>query len=98
MKELTHNGRQIEIRYHCFPEALRGHLRGACMIRNNRYVILIDNKLPEEIQRRTLGHELAHVFLGHLDSRKMKVNVAEFEADMAEEEYMQRYAAGDLGD
>ena len=64
---MTHNGRQIKI--HAFPDDIK-HLRGISFIQGDSYIIGINKKLSQEQYKHILGHELAHIFLNHLDNLK----------------------------
>ena len=64
---MTHNGRQIKI--HTFPDDIK-LLRGISFIQGDAYIIGINKKLTQDQYKHTLGHELAHIFLNHLDNLK----------------------------
>ena len=64
---MTHNGRQIKI--HAFPDGIN-HLTGISFIQGDSYIIGIDKKLSQDQHKHILGHELAHIFLNHLDNLK----------------------------
>lgn len=59
--------RQIKILHYPFPEEIRGIVRGVTSADNDGFFVLIDCTRGQVAQRRTLGHELAHIFLGHFD-------------------------------
>lgn len=60
-------GRQIKITRYPFPGAIRGKVRGVTSHDKDGFFVLIDSTRGQVAQRRTLGHELAHIFLGHFD-------------------------------
>lgn len=64
---MIHNGRQIIIR--AFPDGIK-HLTGISFIQGDSYIIGIDKNLPQNQYKHILGHELAHIFLNHLDNLK----------------------------
>ena len=60
-------GRQIKITRCPFPETIRGKVRGLTIYDKDGFFVVIDSTRGQVAQRRTLGHELAHIFLGHFD-------------------------------
>ena len=58
---------KIFIRYIPFPDEIHGHVFGLVKEQNNRFLILIDNRIEAEMQDSTLRHELAHIALKHFD-------------------------------
>ena len=60
------------------------------------FLIAINSQMAPIQQRRTLGHELAHVFLGHLTDEKMTLGRAEREAWREAWEYYRAYRDGAL--
>lgn len=60
-------GRQIKITRCPFPETIRGKVRGVTSHDKDGFFVVIDSTRGQVAQRRTLGHELAHIFLGHFD-------------------------------
>lgn len=60
-------GRQIKITRCPFPETIRGKVRGVTIYDKDGFFVVIDSARGRVAQRRTLGHELAHIFLGHFD-------------------------------
>lgn len=97
VKELRHKGRPVIISYTEFPAEIRGQIRGMLSAADDKYYILIDSALPDEIQRKALGHELAHIFLGHTEGG-IDHATAEKEAHLLEDAFRQIYEAGELGD
>lgn len=71
---MKHNGKEIQIHYMPFPEGCE-NVGGGVMERSNNYLILINSLRPQLLQRRSLGHELAHVYLDHFDTSKPIVEV-----------------------
>lgn len=57
--------KQFKIVYHWLP----GHI-GGCLTTNSdgSYLIVINSSLDDEQQHSAIGHELAHLFLNHLES------------------------------
>ena len=68
-KRLERRGKPIEIKYISFPGELKRLIRGATVERDDHFTVLIDSDLNADQLKRTLGHELAHIFLGHFDDR-----------------------------
>ena len=60
-------GRQIKITRCPFPETIRGKVRGVTIYDKDGFFVVLDSARGRVAQRRTLGHELAHIFLGHFD-------------------------------
>ena len=60
-------GRQIKITRCPFPETIRGKVRGVTIYDKDGFFVVIDSARGRVAQRRTLGHELAHIFLGHFE-------------------------------
>lgn len=67
---MKHNGKQIDIAFIEFPVAVHAYTGGVCSEMNDRYLILIDKGRCRLDQYRSLGHELAHIFLDHFDSSR----------------------------
>ena len=63
-------GKPVKIVYKAFPQQLQGKVRGLTSARPDCYLVIIDNSRPAEDQRQTLGHELAHIYLNHIDSSR----------------------------
>lgn len=64
---ISRDGRPVQIIIEEFPEELQGRVRGLTIMGDENYTIMIDSSRHPLIQRRTLGHELAHIYMGHLD-------------------------------
>lgn len=54
----------------CNPEKITGSKDGALNERNGRYIMFINDAMPEQRQKFTLAHETGHYFLGH-DIKKL---------------------------
>ena len=67
-----YKGRQIKITRYPFPEIIRGRVRGLTSHDKDGFFVVIDSTRGQVAQRRTLGHELAHIFLGHFDRSDIK--------------------------
>lgn len=95
---MTHNGKPVEILYQEFPQELRGEITGLVTAKfQDKYIILIDSTRHPITQRQTLGHELAHIFLNHLDQHDRPIKEQEQEAGRATWYYYREYKAGRLG-
>ena len=90
---MTHNGREIIIAE--LPETLRV-LKGFCTIQEDSYIIGIDNTLPDYEYNFILGHELAHIYCGHLDNGNKAAEEQEAEANNLAWTYYRRYRTGEL--
>lgn len=64
---LAHNKKRIAITP--LPNSIRV-LKGISILQDDCYIIGIDYSLPEDEYKHILGHELAHIFLNHLDNLK----------------------------
>lgn len=62
---MKHNGKEIVIEHTEFPDGIHGFVRAFVTEDEDSYLIGIDSRNAPIIQRYALGHELAHVFLGH---------------------------------
>lgn len=60
---MKHNGKEIKIFYMPFPGC--GSIGGALFDNGENYLIFINNLRTPLLQRQAIGHELAHLFLGH---------------------------------
>ena len=89
-------GRQIKITRCPFPETIRGKVRGVTSHDKDGFFVVIDSTRGQVAQRRTLGHELAHIFLGHFDRSniewKLLQNGTRFITDREIEAEADRYA------
>lgn len=88
---MTRNGKKIIVSYIMFPEEMRENVRGMAAEAADRYYVVIDQELTEEAKRKALGHELAHIFLGHFDNNRSNDQAAEAEADQEAEKYYRLY-------
>lgn len=64
------NGKPVTFQLVPFPEIAQGVIFAATADLGREYRVSIDSTRPRRDQRRSLGHELAHVFLGHFDRPK----------------------------
>ena len=87
---MKHNGKEIVIEYDAFPDGVRKLIKAYVAEDTDAYLIGIDTHNAAIVQRFALGHELAHVFLGHLDSSKPKA-VQEREANKNAWKYYRLY-------
>ena len=89
-------GRTIKITRCPFPETIRDKVRGVTSTDKGGFFVLIDSTRGQVAQRRTLGHELAHIFLGHFDRSDIKWQLLEtgtrFITDKGIEAEADRYA------
>lgn len=70
------------ILYSRFPAACEGNINGiASLFPDGRYIIMIDNTKDEETQAHALKHELAHLYLKHLERDEGEIEQIEAEAD-----------------
>ena len=67
-----YKGRQIKITRCPFPEPIRGKVRGLTSHDKDGFFVVIDSTRGQVAQRRTLGHELVHIFLCHFDRSDIK--------------------------
>ena len=93
---MKHNGREIIIEYLPFPKKAQGACSGIIGECQTCYIILIDSTRHPLQQRHTLGHELAHLFLNHLEEHHRPVREKEREANKLAWYYYRKYKAGDL--
>lgn len=95
---MTHNGKTVEIRYQEFPQELRGEIPGLVTAKfSDKYIILIDSTQHPIVQRHTLGHELAHIYLNHLEQHDRPIKEQEREAGREAWHYYREFKAGRLG-
>lgn len=71
---------KIRILYKCFPDALKGSVRGFTSTRGKSYIIMIDSDLGDPERKKTLKHELSHILLGHFEDQDRSVDELEREA------------------
>ena len=92
-----------------FPEQIRGKIRGMTVVGRGGIRILLDSTLEPEQAKKTLGHELAHIYLKHAfaggtweelgEGVTTKADVEmEREADEHAAYYYELFAAGCLPD
>ena len=90
---MTHNGREIQIQYLPFPVKTCG---GMALWRESDYLIAINTEVCPLLQRRALGHELAHVLLNHLEQPGRPVRELENEANRHAWAFYRAYRDGEL--
>lgn len=91
---MQHKGKEVRIRYLPFPATVQGSIFGFLSERNSCYLIGIDSTRTRQKQRQTLGHELAHLFLDHLDRHDLSIKELEAEADEMSWYYYSAYRSG----
>ena len=94
---MTHNCKEVRIKYLDFPEGIKtmpGFLTGSSDLAY--WCIAINSRMHPQTQRHTLGHELAHLFLNHLDQHDRTVMEQEAEANKFAWHYYREYKAGRL--
>ena len=80
--------KQITVRYTDeFPRSVGG----LCIPRDDEYLIVINANMDRYHQWNALGHEFAHICLGHLDTKQGTVKQMELEANLLSWEYYQRF-------
>jgi hypothetical protein len=96
-EQLSHNGKSIKIKYVSFPKELQGFAGGfVSEKRDSRYLIVIDRTRIPLLQRKALGHELAHIYMNHFDQDKRPVQDIEKEANINAWKYYRLYKSGSL--
>ena len=71
LREITApDGKRITFQQVPFPKIAQGIIFAATADLGNEYRVTLDSTRPRRDQRRSLGHELAHVFLGHFERPK----------------------------
>lgn len=65
-------------------------------MRDGTYIIGIDEALPQADYKKVLGHELAHVFLDHLEQPEPVTRAQEQAANDAAGFYYREYITGNL--
>lgn len=86
----TRNEKEVLIDYIPFPENVQGFVYGMIAEQKHRYIILIDSTRCGLVQRRAIGHELAHLCLNHLHNGKPAAE-NEREANARTWEFYRRY-------
>ena len=92
----TAQGRKVAIIYRRLPEEHRKETRGFVGKEDGRYTVIINADMSQLQRNFTLGHELAHVFCGHLDRKGLDFIEKEHEADAKAWDYFKAYRDGDL--
>ena len=92
---LTHNGRKIAIVWIPFPKET-GTICGAMIEVEEYYIVAIDSTAAPIRQRHALGHELAHIYLDHLDQYNRGIWDLEAEANHNAWDYYRAYRGGKL--
>ncbi len=72
------NGKPIDIIIGGWPEKVI-NIFGYCTVTEDRYLVLVNDRAPSI--NKSLGHELAHIFCGHLDDGQSYSKEMEREAD-----------------
>lgn len=96
MNRPAYNGRAIDVIVKSFPPAIQGKVKGAATIDGNRYIVMVDGSRTAQEQRLTIGHELAHIYLGHLDDPGGDVAGMEAQAAALAPRYATQYERGQL--
>jgi len=95
---MVHGGREIKIRYMEFPQEVRGSCPGFVTAKfDGLYLIVIDSTQAPIVQRHTLGHELAHIYLDHLDRFDQHIMDQEREANRLAWHYYRQWKSGEIG-
>ena len=92
----TEQGRKVVVMYRRFPEENRIDTRGFVVKEDGRYTVIINADMSQIHRNFTLGHELAHVFCGHLDRQGLNFAEKEHEADTKAWDYFKAYRDGCL--
>ena len=71
------NGKAVDIYIEPWPNGITS-IGGIALNKPDHYIISVNENAPDP--NRSLGHELAHVFLGHLDDGQNKT-IAEMEQE-----------------
>ena len=85
------DGKAARIVYAELPK----HIGGGCCLEGKNYLIVINNTLARIQQYYALGHEIAHICLGHLTSDRPS-SVIESEANSLAWDYYRLYKKGEL--
>jgi len=87
--------RSVKIKFEPFPEQLRGQIKGiSTALGADKYMIIIDSTRSPIEQRRTLGHELAHVYRGHFDEENLSIDFVERDANRYQWKYYRMFRDG----
>lgn len=95
---MQHNGKEVKIKYVPFPLDIQGKIFGALKECSDYWLIVIDSTRCKLHQRKTLGHELAHLFLDHLDQFDRDIRDIEWEAQKMSWTFYKAYISGLLED
>ena len=93
---MTHNGKRIRIFYRPFPEELHKKAFGLTAREGMCYTVIIDSTIDDYIQDYVLGHELAHIFLNHLEQEESGTREQEQVAHDEAWVYYWKYVNGEL--
>lgn len=86
------DGKPVTFQLVPFPKIAQGVIFAATADLGSEYRVSLDSTRPRRDQRRSLGHELAHVFLGHFDRPKgTDPEELEEEANRNAARYYRRY-------
>lgn len=93
--DFTHDGKRVKIMFLPFPVEACGGFLTDC---GEHWLIGINCDRCALLQRHSLGHELAHLFLGHLDDdqRGRPIREVEAEADVLAWSFYRAYRDGTL--
>ena len=64
---MMYQGKPVKLLDEDIPDRLKRLFRGMVVAGADDYRIIIDRKSVPIVQRFILGHELAHLYLGHID-------------------------------
>lgn len=108
---MTHKGKAVQIRQVAFPVECHNVVYGFLTEDQTGYYIYIDKDRHPLQKRRALGHELAHLFLDHLEQDPTIITTTdgqtitnkrnkaiETEANREAWKYYRLYKAGQLSD
>ena len=85
----------VNIKYEPFPEQIQGEVKSFVRAtRGEKYLIVIDSTRAPIVQRFALGHELAHIFRGHLEDMSLPIRWIEKDADRHAWQYYRLYRDG----
>ena len=96
LQPFSAQGRTVEIYYVPIPDEEGTVTRGLAVKDKEMYKIYINSGISRILQKHTLGHELAHVFCGHLDTENPDRAAQEKEADQKAWDYFDAYTHGKL--
>lgn len=88
---MIYKGKTIEVNKLDLPAGIFGAT--ACNEAEAKYQVYINGSVAGIVQRHTLGHELAHIFLGHFES-DLPLWAKEREAEEKAWDYYRAYKAG----